>query len=318
MEGVRSHYRTLALLVLAVAPFLPALDNYYFYDDGRVLREATRVEREGPHVIVEDGFNGHFRPLPIASAWVIDRIFGFESPRPFHLLAIGLHAINVLLIYRLLRTLFPDQHAVAFFAAAVCAVQWAATEAVTYISAIGMLWSALGGLIAALAAVRWRSHRDYGSAALLVAGVIISLGGGEYGIAFAPAIMTCAIWPDSQGKLRWRQATFIALMLMPIYAAYVAWSLAFHDHGRVGAVYCFGNHIFVQITDNLSYLFLPNKWIRKWPPHACGSSFWRRRRWASSVRNAPRGCLGWSTAFCNQIPCRHEPADEFWPASVSS
>ena len=81
MDDIRSRYAVLLLIALAVLPFLPAVDNYYFYDDGRVLREAVRVDREGAAVIFEDGFNGHFRPLPVASAWVVGRTFGFESPR---------------------------------------------------------------------------------------------------------------------------------------------------------------------------------------------------------------------------------------------
>ena len=57
----------------------------------------------------------------------------------------------------------------------------------------------------------------------------------------------------------------LAAVLLPIYAAYILWSLVAHSHGRIGPVYCLGSHVLVQISDNLSYLFLPNKWVRKWP-----------------------------------------------------
>ena len=58
--------------------------------------------RRGLGVLLQNGFNGHFRPLLIASAFVIRSSVGYESPIPFHLLAIALHVANVLLAYLVL------------------------------------------------------------------------------------------------------------------------------------------------------------------------------------------------------------------------
>jgi hypothetical protein len=126
-------------------------------------------------------------------------------------------------------------------------------------------WSAWGGLLAAHGALGWRSARDWRAWSLIVAGVVVSLGGGEYGLALAPLIACCALWPNESGQPNWRQAIAIGAALAPLYAAYVAASVGFNDRGRLGTHYFVGTHVLAQIADNLGYLLLPKNWIRPLP-----------------------------------------------------
>jgi hypothetical protein len=252
------------LLLAAVIPFFPAFFQYYYIDDGLVMTLAKTVNENGWQDAFGVGFNGHFRPLPILSWGLLYRCFGPDSPVPYYALAFLLHAGNVLLTWSLFQRLFSNARTVLVFSVSLLfAVHWLATEPLNYVSGLGVLWSMAGGLLACHGALVWKAGGRLKAVLLLMTGAIVSLAGGEYGIACYPVIAACALWPWPMGVGRWdwKRGIPIALIVGLIFAGYVGWELGFANHGRVGSSYRFGRHIFEQLRDNIANIAFPSTLI---------------------------------------------------------
>ncbi|MBI5365876.1 MAG: glycosyltransferase family 39 protein [Planctomycetes bacterium] len=98
----------LLLLVAAAAAFLPALDGPFLFDDGFMIGANSAVQSGSQAAAVflrADPARG-YRPLQSALLWAEQQAFG-DDPRGFHVVGILLHALVALLLYLLLRRLFP-------------------------------------------------------------------------------------------------------------------------------------------------------------------------------------------------------------------
>ncbi len=140
------------LLIAAVAAaFFPALDGAFLsWDDLRYLEDSaiqgTTCFLARAASIVSTGYFGNYNPLHRAGNWLELMVFG-RDPRGFHLVSLVLHALNVLLAFRLAGKLGLPR-AAACIAALVFAVHPSRTEAVAWISAQKDLGSALFVLLA--------------------------------------------------------------------------------------------------------------------------------------------------------------------------
>ena len=104
-----------------------------------------------------------------------------------------LHMTIVGMTWRWLRHLLgPGGERCAWICAAVFAIHWYATEAATYIAALGVLWSMLGGLWSCFGVIMMRHGRPILGLLLLWMGMAVALGGGEYGMATVPLILVTA------------------------------------------------------------------------------------------------------------------------------
>lgn len=142
------------LLVLAAAlPFLPSLGGGFVFDDGGIVRDNPAVHAPGPSAAWTQSYwpgrpeTGLYRPWTTFSYWLNERLTG-ASPAGFHAVNLLLNAAATLLLWRLLRSLFPHRPGPALAAALLFAVHPLHAEAVASIVGRAELWAALWGILA--------------------------------------------------------------------------------------------------------------------------------------------------------------------------
>ena len=166
----------LALAVLVVVSYLPALQGDFVWDDVIFAEEpvihspgALRSIWFSPTDIKNEG---HYWPLVYSSFWLEHKLWGLH-PAGYHAVNIFLHLLNCLLLWRLLRRLAVPG---ALLIAAVFAVHPLHVESVAWIIERKDLLSALFYLGAVLAWLRFAEVPRVGHyllvALLLVAGLL--------------------------------------------------------------------------------------------------------------------------------------------------
>lgn len=225
----------LAAVILTTALcFLPTLNQGFYYDDPLQLADAQRVLAE-PSFAFGPGSFGRFRPLRLLTLAGLVAVFGVTWPLPFHASVLLLHLINVVLMNRLLARALATvelpggettRRACIGVGTMMFAVHWAGSEAVTYLSALGMVLVTMGMLIACLALLpREQTPGDgegqWRRGMALVGGLLISIGGGEYWVALIPTMLCFAAWPGVNRTLRYRSAAGAAGGLAFVLVLYV-------------------------------------------------------------------------------------------------
>ena len=166
----------LALAVLVVVSYLPALQGGFVWDDVIFAEEpvihspgALRSIWFSPTDIKNEG---HYWPLVYSSFWLEHRLWGLQ-PAGYHAVNLFLHLLNCLLLWRLLRRLAVPG---ALLIAAVFAVHPLHVESVAWIIERKDLLSALFYLGAVLAWLRFAEVPRVGHyllvALLLAAGLL--------------------------------------------------------------------------------------------------------------------------------------------------
>lgn len=143
----------LALVMLAIAPYLNGLDGDFVFDDVGVIRDNPQVRRDPPLALLYSTYEpgALYRPLTMLTYAANARLD--DGPRGFHVVNVALHALVSLLVWALASRLAFGAWA-AFAAAALFAVHPIHTEAVTGIVGRAELLAALGALAALLAVAR--------------------------------------------------------------------------------------------------------------------------------------------------------------------
>lgn len=260
---IRSAWGLGIILAITVVVYLPVLDNYFFYDDPILIHAARLVHERGSHEIFGHHFHGHFRPVPTLAFAGIRRLAGEDwanSPIPYHLMSLGLHLVNTALIWRLLTSLL-GAGGLAFTATLLFAVAWRASEAVTYLSAFGVEWAAMGTFVAAFGVIRLGKRRSLGWSLLLMAvGMGTALGGGEYGVAGFPILVVLALWrfDGDSWPNRFRRLVLTAATIAPIVGAFVLYELQSRNQGRVGTQFTPGWHMVESMVQNVGNLTFPH------------------------------------------------------------
>lgn len=223
---------TAGLFLIALV-YAPTLAVGFYYDDALQLYDARQVLND-PGYAFGGGSFGRFRPLRLLNLAAVYLWAGPETPLAYHALSLVLHGINVWLFAGLLRRLLRpptlvvggrNRGWVVAGATAVFACHWAGSEAVTYVSAVGVLWTTLGGLIAARAVVdagRSPTTRRLG----FTLGMVVAVGGGEYWLMWPAVWGLLLAWPGRtrgrRGGDRWVLAGLTVSGLIA-YAALHAW-----------------------------------------------------------------------------------------------
>jgi hypothetical protein len=253
------------LLVLIAAAFVWSLSGWFCGDDAVTLLDASRVVHD-PLYGFGPGTFGRFRPLRLFSVAGVYAFFDTHRVRPYHLLSLAIHVLNMLLTLRLLRRLIgqradPVISGVPFGATAVAAVHAAGSEAVTYLSAIGMLFSTAGTLLGCLAVRDLPKPRGF---ALLTLGMLIAIGGG-YAMPTVLVVLLCALWPreDQPRRLLWKEAGLASLVVIPLTAVYaiIEKLLIVHDfekQARFDPLFMLG-----QFIENIAHLCLPSTFVNE-------------------------------------------------------
>jgi protein O-mannosyl-transferase len=122
----------LALLLLVIMAYLPALRGEFIWDDDfHVTKcEPLRTLAGLARIWFVPGATQQFYPVTWTSFWVDYQLWGL-NPLPYHLENILLHAVNVILLWRILRRLNVPG---GWFAAALFALHPVCVESVAWIS----------------------------------------------------------------------------------------------------------------------------------------------------------------------------------------
>jgi len=161
------------LVVLTVLAYLPALRCGFIWDDdfyvtaNPALRSGAGLRR----IWTEPGWQlRQYYPLAFTGLWAEYHLWGLH-PLGYHLVNVLLHALNAVLLWRVLRRLDPAPAAFgagpgAWCAAAIFALHPVQVESVAWITEFKNVSSATFSLLAVLAFLRSRPLSASGTAAL--------------------------------------------------------------------------------------------------------------------------------------------------------
>jgi len=114
--------RVLLPVAVAVAVYVPTLQNGFVWDDPLVLGQLRSITSAGDLVTLPPSIpKFYFRPVVFVT-YLIDRWIGGESPFWFHVSVVAFHALNTALVFLLTRRLFDGDDLVASGGALLFAV----------------------------------------------------------------------------------------------------------------------------------------------------------------------------------------------------
>ena len=154
----RERLAAAALVLMVGVSFVPAYQAGFVWDDAvfseePVIREASGLRNIwfSPRDIEQEG---HYWPVTYTTFWLEHKLWGFE-PLGYHVVNVLLHAVNVLLVWRLLRRFAVPS---AWVVAAVFAVHPLHVESVAWIIERKDVLSGLFYLMSFLLYVRFTDH----------------------------------------------------------------------------------------------------------------------------------------------------------------
>ena len=219
----------LALALLAVGTFLPALANGFVWDDvnNLVLSDRLRHWSAAGEVFRQPamwsaglpvGQVGTYRPLALAS-FVIDHQLGGGRAWWFHLTSVLLHGLTAVILFQLfirLLALAPGtgprgardagfERRAAWALAAIWAVHPAAVEAVAWINGRSELFALLFGLIALLLALPASGPPGDLRRLGVFAALLLAALGKETGLVFVPLLLWLVALRGDPARKPWRR-----------------------------------------------------------------------------------------------------------------
>src|SRR5262249_55258332 len=202
--GLLTAVAALAAMAAAVVVYLNALHNPFVYDDDHTVVHNTSIER----LSNLRGIVLHDVTRPIVNlSYAVDRALSGPGPLGFHRTNVILHALNVLLLFTLARSLYAQSYAdttsvasgvsrtnrttfMAFAAAMLFAVHPMMTEAVGYISGRSELLCGMFFLLALMAGRRWLRGDGSVWAVVTIGLWLCALASKEIGAMF-PLVLAC-------------------------------------------------------------------------------------------------------------------------------
>jgi len=237
---ITRHRRLATLFVglLAVAAFAPSLRNGFVYDDGQyILKNPLIASWSWDHLrtILTQSYFGNFHPLHLI-VYVLERsTFGLR-PMGWHVVSVALHAVNAMLLYRLLPR-FGVGPIVALVGTAIFAVHPVQTESVAWISEQKNLLSLLFSLLSVRLYLNNRASGHIislvGSTATFLAALASKVSAiGLVPFFFAVEFFAPPMLPPPKGR------TFVRILPFVLLAG--IWvNLTILAHGRSGFIYAY-------------------------------------------------------------------------------
>lgn len=234
-QGIRAW--AVALFLLTLAAYLPALQAGYVWDDDDYLTaNPTLQDLSGLRRIwLEPGATPQYYPLVFTTFWIERRLWGLQ-PFGFHLVNVLLHAGSAVLLWRVLKRLrIPG----AWFAAAVFALHPVHVESVAWITERKNVLSGLFYLAAARAYLRFepadgsarasvRPRGRYALALLFFTAALFS----KTVTSTLPAALALVLW-WKRGRLLGRD--LVPLLPMLVLGILLGWNTASLERAHVGA-----------------------------------------------------------------------------------
>lgn len=176
------------LSVLSLLPYLPSLRNGFAFDDQSLIQDNSSVLSSSPADAWTRPFwpdrpaCGLYRPVTTFSFWLNARVFGMGAGA-FHAFNLLLHMATTLVVWRLLRRLFPAWPGRSLCAAALAAIHPLRSEAVVWAVGRSELLAAFWGLLAYLQAVIYCEKQDDHLTATKPPAWILPASGVTFGLA---------------------------------------------------------------------------------------------------------------------------------------
>ncbi|MHC5006213.1 MAG: tetratricopeptide repeat protein [Planctomycetota bacterium] len=212
MHDRKSHLKTASrvpaipaaclLIALTVLAYVPALDAGYVFDDSMYLTEDARMGAAGGPWSIWTQVGGpdyqhQYYPLTSTAFWVQYRLWG-DVPVGYHLVNVLLHALNAVLLWRLLRRVGLPA---AWLAGAIFAVHPVHVQSVAWISELKNVLSGFFFLASALVMVQyfdsesreqtaWRRRLTYLGGMLLFVCALLS----KTATCLLPAALALVLW----------------------------------------------------------------------------------------------------------------------------
>lgn len=213
-----------ALFGLVLFAYLPATQATYIWDDDQYVTDNEQLRSvEGLWKIwLEPGATPQYYPLVFSTFWVEYHLWGLH-PAGFHLVNILLHALNAVLLFRILTALEVPG---AWLAAALFAVTPVHVESVAWISERKNVLSALFYLLAF--ATYWRFVRlreNGGGVASARRWLIYVLSLVLFGCALMSKSVTCSLPAAVLLVLWWKKGRLTlqdVIPLLPMFAIGIA------------------------------------------------------------------------------------------------
>lgn len=200
----------LAIILLTALAYLPVLraDFLYIWDDGEYVKNNVLLRTgEGLRRIwLEPRATPQYYPLVHTSFWVEYQIWGLD-PTGYHLVNVGLHIVNSLLLWGVLSALAVPG---AWVAAAIFALHPVHVESVAWITERKNLLSGAFYLGAMLSLVRFTGWPAYAAGAILFVGALLS----KSVTLTLPVALLVLLW--------WKRERIRAVELAPLLPLLVA------------------------------------------------------------------------------------------------
>jgi hypothetical protein len=255
----RPHRTTFYLLLVIVgvlACFHP-VTKYFFAQDDFILLANVVFDRGSTLGITFGAESDLFRPLTkVVYFGVMHGIFGL-NPFPYHLASLLVHALNVLLVFALLRRFHFDRIS-SLVASSFFAFHMAFFDVVAWISCIQQLAGQAFMLAGLILGVRAMATRRQLFVVLAVCAYVLALLSLEQTYALALLLFLHAYLREKTGSSggRARRAlreTFPYLIVMALYLLYMAAAKGIPGEGPYR--YSFGTNIISNLLTYLDWVF---------------------------------------------------------------
>lgn len=214
----------LLLLLPVLVAYHRVVHAGFIWDDDMHLTANPCIV--GPQGFIDIWTSPHARigPLVISSFWLEHRLWGL-SPLPYHIVNVALHAVNALLLWRVLGALHIRG---AWLGAALWALHPVQVETVAWITELKNTQSCLSYLLAVLCFVRWLEarrrgcpKRDYFLALVFSA---LAMASKSSTVVLPVMLGLCWWWLDR--RWQWRNALWLApiLLLSGLSSALSIWT----------------------------------------------------------------------------------------------
>ena len=199
------------LVLLVLVAYLPAFSGGFVWDDWILVTEPLIRRWDGIIPIwlspAELRYEGHYWPFVYTSFWIEHKLWGLH-PAGYHAVNILLHAVNTLLIWRLLlRLAVPG----AWLVAAVFAVHPVHVESVAWIIERKDLLSAVFYLGAVHVWLRFTESPGAGRYFLCLVLFVAALLSKSIAVTLPATLVLLQWW--KVGRVTWRDAGYVAPLL---------------------------------------------------------------------------------------------------------
>lgn len=178
------------IVAMTVVAYIPALRGGFIWDDDdHLTKNPAMVSVDGLKRIWSSLESSRYYPLTLTSFWLQRRLWGL-NPLPYHAFNIALHAINAVLLWKILSRL---EARGAWIAAAIWAVHPVNVETVAWITELKNAQSGLFFLLAMLLFMKFEDKgrgRDYAISLLCGLAAMLS----KPSTVVLPGVLLLCIW----------------------------------------------------------------------------------------------------------------------------